>query len=257
MKDKLTPVLVVLLAVAAFAIGSMWTQLRQLKTKNGQAAQPQVAGEKQNQPSEQQAQAPEMAPLSDEDWQKVVVADGGAVKGSEDAPVTIVEFSEYLCPFCAEYAGFDAIPSRDIDEGQTLQKITQNYIDSGKVRYIFRDLTIHGEKAIKASEAAHCAGDQDAYWQYHDVLFENQQAVYEAEDQLTYLEELAGDIDLDTQAFSSCLTEGKYADRVEANFELGKSIGANSTPSFFINGEKLLGAQPYEKFEENIEEQLK
>ncbi len=115
----------------------------------------------------------EIEVLSDKLWNEII-KDPIIVKGSEEAEITVVEFTDYECPFCAEYAGFNAIPSRPIDEGKTYQRLYENYIETGKVKYILRDLPLHGPTAIKTAEAARCAGDQEKYWEMHDKLFEKQ-----------------------------------------------------------------------------------
>ena len=205
-----------------------------------------------------------------------ITQDAISTKGDKNAPVTIVEFSEYLCPFCAEYVGFDAIPSQPIDQQQTYQKIMQNYVETGKARYIFRDFPIHGEPAVRKAEAAKCAGDQEKFWEYHDLLFSKQkEEIPEAqtEEKLTAYAQTLG---LDAQKFSFCLSNRKHLQSVEDDYNLGletaraawdaglidhqqvpnRDNASFGTPSFLINGRLLIGAQPYEKFEEIIEEEL-
>lgn len=118
--------------------------------------------------------------LNEATWQELIT-DQANVKGSEEAPIVMVEFTDYQCPYCAEYVGVDVIPSRPIDQGQSYQQIIENYVDTGKVKYILRDLTLHGPTASKVAQAARCAGDQGKYWEMHDKLFQEQEVWSEAE----------------------------------------------------------------------------
>jgi protein-disulfide isomerase len=121
------------------------------------------------------------------------------------------------------------------------------------VRFVWKDfpLTSIHPQAFKASEAAHCAGDQGKYWQYHDRLFTNQQAL-----QMDALKKHAADLGLDTAAFNACVDSGKYTDRVRKGLEEGTALGVGSTPSVFINGRLLMGAQPFEAFQAIIDDEL-
>ena len=121
------------------------------------------------------------------------------------------------------------------------------------MKFVWKDfpLTSIHPQAVKASEAAHCAGDQGKYWEYHDVLFSNQRAL-----QVEQLKKYAVDLSLDTGAFNACLDEGKYTQRVHQGLEEATRLGLSSTPSIFINGRLLLGAQPLEAFQAIIDEEL-
>ena len=158
--------------------------------------------------------------------------------GSASAPVTIVEFSDFQCPFCQRVA-------------PTLKQVHETYGD--KVRIVWKDFPltqIHPE-AFKAGEAAHCAGEQGKYWEYHDRLFSNQQAL-----QVDSLKRYAGDLGLDVEKFNACLDTSKYGDRVREGVAQGSRLGVNSTPTLYINGRLLSGAQPYEAFAAIIDEEL-
>jgi protein-disulfide isomerase len=110
--------------------------------------------------------------------------------------------------------------------------------------------SIHPE-AFKASEAAHCAGEQGKYWEYHDRLFQNQRAL-----QVDNLKKHAADLALDEAKFNACLDSGKYAGRVRTGLQEGTALGVGSTPSIFINGRLVMGAQPFEAFKQIIDEEL-
>ena len=184
-----------------------------------------------------------------------VVADvsiaGNPMLGKKDAPVTLIEFSDYQCPFCRRF--FQS----------TLPALKTEYIKTGKVRYVFRDFPldqIH-PYARKAAEAAHCAGDQDKYWEMHDLLFENQKAL-----QVDNLKAYAGRLGLDSSAFDGCLEKSKYAAKVQQDLKDGVTAGIRGTPGFFIGktrsddtiqGTLISGALPPRVFRQAIESLLR
>ena len=169
--------------------------------------------------------------------QTVPVAATDPAKGPADAPVTIVEYSDYQCPFCARV-------------NPTLDRVRQTYGD--KVRIVFKDFPLPNHpEAPKAAEAAHCAGEQGKYWEMHDRLFANQQAL-----QLPTLKAHAQSLALDMAAFNQCLDSGKHADRVAANLKEGETLGVQSTPTLFVNGRAVVGAQPFEYLKSVIDEEL-
>jgi protein-disulfide isomerase len=168
---------------------------------------------------------------------KVEVAAEGPSKGPEKAPVTIVTFSDFECPFCSRAE-------------TTVKQVMDTY--PGKIRLVFRDypLPFH-PNAQKASEAAHCAADQGKYWEMHEKLFANQQALT-----VPQLKEHAKGIGLDQAKFDKCLDGGDKASIVVANKKAGDEAGVSGTPAFFINGRMLSGAQPFEKFKPLIDAEL-
>jgi protein-disulfide isomerase len=161
-------------------------------------------------------------------------------KGEEDAPVTMIEFTEFQCPFSGSFA-------RD-----TLPQIEKEYIKTGKVKFFFRDypLSFH-QYAQKAAEAARCADDQGKFWDYHDKVFVNQETL-----SLENLKKWAIDLGLDETNFSNCLDGERFEEVVKKDFTDGRAAGVRGTPAFFINGQLFSGAQPFEKFKEVIEEAL-
>ncbi len=170
---------------------------------------------------------------------RVEVAEGGApAKGPESAPVTIVEFSDFQCPFCSR-----VIP--------TLDKVTETYGD--QVRLVFRQFPLHSihPQAQKAAEAALCADDQGKFWEMHDALFQNQSKL-----QVADLKSRAAELELDAAAFEKCLDSGQHADRVTADLEAGMAAGVTGTPAMFINGRFLSGAQPFEAISKVIDDEL-
>jgi protein-disulfide isomerase len=169
-----------------------------------------------------------------------VSIDDDAIKGDPNAPVTIIEFSDYECPFCGKY--FE----------QTYPQIKEEYVDTGKVRLVFRDFPLgFHDYAQKAGEAAECAGEQGKYWEMHDKLFENQDSL-----DVSSLKQYAQDIGLDTASFNSCLDSGMMEDEVKSDMDEGQDYGVTGTPAFFINGIPLTGAQPFSAFKEIIDAEL-
>jgi protein-disulfide isomerase len=158
--------------------------------------------------------------------------------GPATAPVTLVEFSDFQCPFCQRVE-------------PTLKRIRETYGD--RVRIVWKDfpLTQIHPQAFKAAEAAHCAREQGKFWEYHDRLFANQQAL-----QVDALKQHASALKLDTAKFNDCLDSAKYAERVQAQMGVGAALGVNSTPAVFVNGRLLSGAQPFETFAAVIDEEL-
>jgi len=161
--------------------------------------------------------------------------------GDEDAPLTIVEFSDFQCPFCGRF--------RD----QTLDQIEEEYIDTGKVKFVYRDFPLSSIHpfAQKAAEASECADDQDKFWEYHDVLFENQRSLDTGS-----LKKYAVDLGLDTSEFNTCLDSGKHADEVTKDLNDAQRAGGRGTPFFIVGSTPLSGAQPFSAFQAAIEAEL-
>jgi len=167
-----------------------------------------------------------------------VEADPSRLRGSADAPVTIVEFADYQCPYC-----------RSVQE--VVSKIVEKY--SGKVRFGFRDFPlrqIHPD-AERAAQASRCAGEQGKFWEYHDLLFANQARL-----DPSGVREYAHTAGLDLEQFGACLASGKFAAQVESDIQSGLGAGVSSTPTFFVNGIVLVGSQPASAFENIIESEL-
>lgn len=164
------------------------------------------------------------------------LADDDPFMGAEDAPVVMVEFSDFQCPYCARFWK------------DTLPEIKEKFVETGVVKFVYRDLALsfHAD-AQKAAEAAQCAYEQGSFWEYHDVLFANMNAL-----DVNSLKKYAADLGLDVAQFDECLTSGKYADEVRQDGQDANANGLTGTPAFIINGQKVSGAQPYDKFEQII-----
>lgn len=162
------------------------------------------------------------------------------ILGDEKAPVTIIEYSDYQCPFCERFFT------------ETEPLIRKEYIETGKVKMIYRDFPLPSHPyAMPAALAANCAKDQGKFWAYHDVIFKKQNELAN----LDYVQ-VAKDLGLNTDEFKSCLDSKKYQSKIQKDYEEGTSIGVNGTPTFFINGRQVVGAQPYSVFETIINQEL-
>jgi len=167
-----------------------------------------------------------------------VPTEGYYSRGPSEAPITIVEFSDYQCPFCRRW------------HAEVSEELFAAY--PGQIRLVYRNLpltSIHPD-AFSAAEAAMCAGEQDAYWDYHDKLFGGEllgTGVY-----LQY----AKDLNLDLTTFESCLNDHKYQAQIQSDSDFALNLGIRSTPTFFINGLAIVGAQPLDVFQQVIDKEL-
>lgn len=180
---------------------------------------------------------------------KEVALAGLPAMGNAKAEVTVIEYSDYQCPFCLRYFS------------QTWPEVRKSYVETGKVRYLFSNFpldSIHPQ-SFKAHEAAACAGDQGKYWEMHTQLFNNQRALLPAQ-----LEKYAANIGLDVTAYKSCMESAKHAAKVRQDFSFAEGLGIEGTPTFVIGragtGDSkmkavkvLVGAQPFNAFKEAID----
>ncbi len=169
---------------------------------------------------------------------RIDVESSGAAKGPASAPVTIVEFSDFQCPYCSR-----VVP--------TLKQVEEKYGDN--VRVVFRHFPLNFHKeAQKASEASLCADEQGKFWEMHDLLFEEQRAL-----QVADLKDKAKRLELDSEKFEKCLDSNKYYAQVQEDIQAGVLAGVSGTPAMFINGRFLSGAQPFEEISKVIDDELK
>ena len=166
----------------------------------------------------------------------------GPALGSETAPVTLIEFSDFQCSFCRKFWA-DTVP-----------KLKASYVKQGRVRFIYRHFAILGNFSEQAAMAAECAGEQGKFWEYHDQLFANQGGLAFTQYKL---EQYARALGLKTANFSRCLTTEKYRKKVEGETAVAAFLGARGTPTFFVNERLLVGAQPFKVFQSVINEELK
>lgn len=171
----------------------------------------------------------------------ISTAMGSSILGSPIAPITIIEFGDYQCHQC--YNWFH----------NTKPAIFENYVDTGRVNFIFVDMAFLGRDSPKAAQASYCAEDQGKYWEYHDLLYLSQEPqIDNGWANPERLKAFAFNLGLDMELFENCLDSGKYSKRVQFNIDEAKKHGINGTPGFFIVGpdgqQKISGAQPYSVF---------
>jgi protein-disulfide isomerase len=247
-----TPIILIgLLIVAAFLIGSLSAENKLLKGGSTAGIQ-----------SETGNSAPIAAPQTNNNQGETAIVgvsvDDDPTLGDKNAPITLIEFSDYECPFCKSY--FD----------QTLPRIKQKYVDTGKVKIVYRDLPLpfHDPMATKEAIAANCARDQrgdEGYFQYHDEIFtrtkSNGNGLSDSD-----LEKISQDLGLDLSQFKACIEDERQSEEVKKDLSDARSVNASGTPTFFIGkstengviqGERLVGAQPFSAFETVIEKYLK
>ncbi len=199
---------------------------------------------------ERQQQAPPAPSAMQENNMPVKVDVKGAPSlGQANAPITIIAFTDYQCPFCKRF------------DTQTFPGLKKNYIDTGKVRYVVKDLPLEAmhPHAYKAAEATHCAADQGMYWQMRDKLVLNAEKL-----DLGAIAAYAGEIGIKVEPFKACLEKGKHADTVKRSLAQASTLGIGGTPTFVvgkgngdvITGVKMVGALPLEMFEQKMKEVL-
>lgn len=166
--------------------------------------------------------------------------DDDEIKGDSNAPVTIIEWGDFECPFCGRFYS------------QTLSQIDSNYIETGKVKLVYRDfpLSFHAN-AQKSAEAAECAGEQGKYWEMHDKLFESG-----VSGGVNSFKQYAKELGLSSAEFDDCLDSGIMEQEVKKDMQDGGAAGITGTPGFIINGVLISGAQPYNVFKQVIDAEL-
>jgi protein-disulfide isomerase len=166
--------------------------------------------------------------------------------GDPNAPVKIIEYSDFQCPYCGKFT---------LD---TEQQLIDAYIATGKVYFEYHSFgEFIGTESARAAEAAYCAGDQNKFWEMHDVIFANQTGENVGDFTDKRLTAFAKKLGLDMGAFNDCFTSGKYADKVKQDGVAGQQAGVKATPSFTINGKLFEGAQPFSAFQTEIDALLK
>ncbi len=236
--------LIVAVGIAAFLLGSYVSDSDQITKEDLDEALAKMELKMlQNQLPTKQAAA---EPIK-------ISADDDPFMGDANAPISIIEFSDFQCPFCARF------------HTQTLPSILDEYVNQGKVKLVFRDFPIQSihPNALPASAAAECANEQNKFREMHDVLFEKQNEwnKIETSDAISLFSKYASDMQINQEMFDSCLTSGKYIDEIKNDLEDGRKYGVSGTPGFFIGNDalgyvELKGAQPFESFKKVIDAQL-
>ena len=198
-------------------------------------------------PQQQQAQAAPSAPQAPQIMK--VKGDAIYVLGKSDAPLTMVEFTDYQCPYCGRF------------ETTTFPEIKKNFIDTGKLRLILRDLPLGDMHpfALKAAQSVHCAGDQGKYWEMKELVFKNQNKI-----DVDSLAGYAKDLALNGDTFKNCMADGKHLKEIGDEAKYAQSLGITGTPTFIlgktagdtVEGRVIVGAQPLAVFEAAINEML-
>ncbi len=226
------------LVIAAFLGGYVIGNLGETKTTTQNTYQP----------------IPTQTPTQPSTQTRIAISIGDSpVMGNPNAPVTMIEFSDFQCPFCGEFFS------------QTLPDVEKRYIESGKVRLVFKNFPLENlhPNAMAAAIAAECANEQGKFWEYHNTLFENQTswAQLSTTDAAKTFKQYASESGLDANSFNSCLDSGKYADKINKDQLDGSRYGVDGTPTFFIGNDKkgymeLGGSQPFSAFQQELDSEL-
>lgn len=177
------------------------------------------------------------------------MANGSPILGDPNAPVTLVEFGDYQCHFC------------NVHFHNTEHSLVENFIQTGKVKMIFKDFTIIGPDSINAAHGAHCANDQGKFWQYHDILYNNWTGENNGWASSANLLRFAQEIELDVDDWSECMLDARHSQIITDSSKDARDLGITGTPAFFVIGPdnkitKISGAQPYERFEQIFNAEL-
>ena len=177
--------------------------------------------------------------------QKNLIENGSPIIGNPNAPITVLEWGDYQCTFCYRF------------HESSLNVLLEEYVDSGKVKLVFKDFPLNGPDSVLGAEASYCAEDQGKYWEYHDELYTNWAGERTGWINYDSLNNFAESIELDLGQFSSCLNEHKYRQKVLELEKFGREVGIDATPSFLIfNNEKIIkirGNQPIDVFRQAID----
>ena len=172
--------------------------------------------------------------------------EGSTILGNPDAKISIVEFGDYQCTFCYKF------------HDDTMKMILKQYVVDGKVNFVYKDFPLNGPPSIMASEASYCAQEQGKFWKYHDLIYENWEGENTGWLTRDALDRFAEDVQLDLSEFNSCMNDSKYRQKVLETEQFAREINIDATPSFIIfndtNAYRIIGAQPFEKFEQVLNE---
>lgn len=233
---NITNLLMIILIIASFFIGSLYTKVQYLEKNGGSAPLPTTAAAAGGVTA-----APSGPPTP------VDVSVGHfPVKGDQNAKVTIIEFADFRCPYCEQL--FSTV----------IPQIQKDYVDTGKAKFAFRSYAFLGPASTVAANAAECANDQGHFWDMHDYFYKNQPSESDTSlytvDKLT---EIAGTLGMDSGAFHDCLSANKFDKNVSTDVADGQKAGVSATPTVFINGVPIVGAETYTVFQQAIDAALK
>lgn len=226
-----TQILFVLLIIASFLLGSLYTKVQYLEKGTQIAAAPAAGSGNQAAPS----------PAA-----KVKMDVGHfPIKGNKNAKVTVVEFADLRCPYCEQFFT------------NTEPQLEADYVNTGKIKFAFRQYAFLGPASTVAANAVECANEQGKFWDMHDYFYKNQPPETDTSMYTTdKLTQVAGTLGMDTTKFQSCLTANTYSKNVTDDFNAGQQGGVTGTPSFFINGSLIVGAVPYDQLKTAIDAEL-
>lgn len=164
--------------------------------------------------------------------------------GNDQAAITVIEFSDFQCPFCGRF------------QTTVAPMLLKQYVDTGKVKFVYKHSAFLGQESVWAAQASECAADQGKFWEYHDLLFSRQNGENQGAFNKDKLIGFASELGLDMAKFEPCLTNDETLARVQADTQEGQRAGVRGTPTFFINGQPLVGAQPLQAFQQVIDKTL-
>jgi len=227
-----TPVLMALLLVAAFLLGMLITKVQDLQSgaypSGGTAAQQQAGAQVTTTPGK-----------------PVDVSVGNLpLMGNKDAKVKVVEFADFQCPFCKQW--FSTVESN----------LVSDYVKTNKIAFYWRDYPFLGQESNYSASAARCANEQGKFWEFHDYLYNNQGQENSGTFSKDNLKKFAVTLGLNTDQFNSCLDADKYSKDYQTDLADGQKAGVNGTPTVFVNGVAIVGAQPYTAFKQAIDAAL-
>lgn len=224
------PLLMILLLLAAFFLGRLTAQVQYLQ-KGATTTTAAIA---------QAGTTTTPAP-----GQKVNVDPGHLpLLGNKNAKVTVIEFADFQCPFCEQWL-------KNVEPS-----LIKDYVNTGKVKFAFRHYAFLGQESTWAAEASECANEQGKFWDYHDYLYNNQGQENSGTFTKDKLIGFATTLGLNTDQFSSCLSSDKYAKNVSDDLSAGQKAGVSGTPSTFVDGQIIVGAQPYATLKQMIDAEL-
>jgi len=176
---------------------------------------------------------------------KITLGPNTPYLGNNNAKVTVVEYADYKCPLCEKFYN------------SVMSDLQSKYINTGKIKFVYQDFAFIGSDSNTAAEAAHCAADQNKFWQYNNYLFSHQGQESSAWASSDHQKEFAVALGLNIEQFNNCLDSGKYKQEVLDETAAGRSYGVLGTPTVFVNGNIIVGAQPAQQFEQVIDAALK
>lgn len=234
-------IMVVLLILAAFLIGVLYTKVQYLQGNGGSTGGATAGSAPSGSTTTVVAPGTQVTPGA-----PVNVADGNLTpKGDPNAKVTLIEFADFRCPFCEQFFS------------QTESQLLKDYVDTGKVKFVFRNFAFLGPASVTAADAAECANDQGKFWDYHDWLYKNQP---DESDTTMYntdaLTQAAVTLGMNGDTFRNCLSNKTDESKVNQDMTDGTAAGVSGTPTFFINGNILVGAEPYATIKASIDSAL-